>query len=73
MGFQLGLPVLEFRETEVVADGVLETSLGIAVRSLEVPRALVDAADVVVDGPEGLAAFVGSMLGTIRGNRLVLV
>jgi trehalose 6-phosphate phosphatase len=40
--------------------------LRIAVRSGEAPRALLDDADVVVDGPPGLAALLGDLAAALR-------
>jgi len=40
--------------------------LRIAVRSGEAPTGLVDDADVVVDGPPGLAAMLGDLAAALR-------
>lgn len=43
---------------ELVADGSLDAALRIAVRSVEAPPELLDRADLVVEGPHGLAAIL---------------
>ena len=40
----------------------------IAVRSTEAPSELLDRADVVVDGPAGLAALLGELAGALRSS-----
>jgi trehalose 6-phosphate phosphatase len=45
---------------ELTADG--GDALCIAVNSAESPRALIDEADVIVDGPPGLLAFLRQLL-----------
>ena len=44
-------------------DGALRAVTRIAVRSSEAPLELLDAADVVVDGPDGLAALLRALAG----------
>ncbi len=44
-------------------EGALERIVRIAVRSAEEPEELVGAADLAVDGPEGLAAFLSELVG----------
>jgi trehalose 6-phosphate phosphatase len=43
--------------------------VAVAVRSPEAPPPLLDAADLVVDGPAGLAALLGDLAGTLRPPR----
>jgi trehalose 6-phosphate phosphatase len=45
------------------AEGALDRIARIAVRSAEEPEELVGAADLAVDGPEGLAAFLSELVG----------
>ena len=45
------------------AEGTLRRIVRIAVRSTEEPEELVGAADLSVDGPEGLAAFLSELVG----------
>jgi trehalose 6-phosphate phosphatase len=47
-------------------DGALSAAVRVAVRSDEVPAALVDRADVVVDGPAGLAALLAQLGASLR-------
>jgi trehalose 6-phosphate phosphatase len=47
-------------------DGALSAAVRVAVRSDEVPAGLVDRADVVVDGPAGLAALLAELGASLR-------
>jgi trehalose 6-phosphate phosphatase len=47
-------------------DGALTAAVRVAVRSNEVPAALVDRADVVVDGPAGLAGLLAELGASLR-------
>jgi trehalose 6-phosphate phosphatase len=48
------------------ADGALRTTARIVVHSAESPPELLDAADVVVDGPDGLAALLTRLAASLR-------
>jgi trehalose 6-phosphate phosphatase len=49
--------------------GELDTAVKIAVRSAEVPRELLDRADVGVDGPPGLVAVLEALVSELDGPR----
>jgi trehalose 6-phosphate phosphatase len=52
---------------ELAREGV--TTLRVAVRSDESPEALLERADVVVDGPSGVVEFLAGLLPSRKVNR----
>ncbi len=52
----------------MVAARVLDTAVRVGVRSAEAPQALMARADIVVDGPAGLAALLGGLADLIAGE-----
>ena len=54
---------------DCASSGALDTAVKIAVRSAEVPRELLDRADLGVDGPPGLVGVLEALVSELDGPR----